>query len=192
LSSFDIVPNERLRPFIFYQQLSEDENPFFRFKIPLPKDLLTLQNDDYWLSSYEAHKDFKQCLHLVNVFYDSEKKALICLALAFLDKDIVKEQTIKRAQMVASMHFLNLKENCRLFSSRIDPKNNLKPNNFMVTLNIDPKYVGLAIGKSGANIQKARRLPGINSLELDNTTTTFIITGIFIFSFATISIYFIF
>lgn len=50
-------------------------------------------------------------------------------------------------------------------------------NEYTLQLPIKKKYIGLAIGKQGANIQKARKMEGIHSLELDEQTSVFTIIG---------------
>ena len=48
---------------------------------------------------------------------------------------------------------------------------------FEVRFHVPQDLVGLAIGKSGNNINSAREVPGIQSIDIDDYTSTFIIRG---------------
>lgn len=206
LSGFDVVSKNCVRPQSSYIQLDEDNNPFFKFELPLSHDLLSfIRNDFMWLSSYDLHKDFKKCIpQLISVFPDPEKKSLTCIAFFpnnNFDSTFDKQQVVKRSSMLSSMHFNSLKESFALASVVGNFKKSVvvieKPNEFTLNLPVKKKYVGLSIGKQGINIQKgncmicinvlltyllyllssARHMEGILSLELDDDTSMFSIKG---------------
>ena len=71
--------------------------------------------------------------------------------------------------MLASMHFNKLRDYYLLSSHRATKSQSVDTaKEFILQFEIDPVYIGLAIGKGGANIQKARKLPGIISVEIKN------------------------
>lgn len=182
-SKFEIVSKERLRPLHAQQQLSKDNNPFFQFDLQLSQNLLKFFSKDFqWLSTYDLHKDFKKRLQIINMTFDKERKLFSCLAFSLINCSTEKEQIIKRSQMLASMHFSSLQENYLLSASMNSIKEQEttnKPEEFIMSISVLKQYVGLAIGKSGANIQKARHLSGIYSLDLHEPSSSFIIRGIF-------------
>lgn len=181
--NLDIVSKERLRPLGSYHQLTEENNPFYRFALPLSQELTQFFHANIqWLANYDLHKDFKKYSQLISVHFACEKKSLICLAFASCNQKFIQDQTIKRSQLLFSMHISKLKD-CFLFSARKGgiPGNAgapiPKPNEYVIRLHVPKPYIGLAIGKQGVNIQKARKSPGIHSLDLDDENSTFIIRG---------------
>lgn len=185
LSKLDFVSKDCLRPQNSYYQLSEANNPFYRFDLLLSKDFLHfIRNNFKWLANYELHKDFKKYIpQLISVFPDPEKKSLTCIAFFSNENLIFKEQVVKRANMLSSMHFNRLRDSfafaCQMGTiTPSEPIVSEKPKDFRIRLHVDKKYVALSIGKKGANIQAARRLEGITSLELDDATSVFYIRGV--------------
>lgn len=183
LGGFEFVSKNSVRPLCSYIRLSEDNNPFYRFDLPLSKDLMSfIQNDFKWLACYDLHKDFKKCIpQIISVLSDPEKKSLTCIAFQDTNDDYDKQQVIKRSTMLSSMHFNSLKDsythssvvgNIKKRSAIIE-----KPSEYFLSLAVKKKFVGMSIGKQGANIQKARSMEGIISLELDDESSVFQIRG---------------
>jgi len=42
---------------------------------------------------------------------------------------------------------------------------------------VDSDLVGLAIGKDGNNVNEARKVPGVQSIEFDDNSSHFIVQG---------------
>ena len=70
-----------------------------------------------------------------------------------------------------------LKFLCRLFFFLITSQTAKKQMGVVDMLTLPDHLMGLAIGAQGANIQQARRLAGIISIEVDEENCTFHICG---------------
>ncbi|CAF3467727.1 unnamed protein product [Rotaria sp. Silwood1] len=163
----EIVPSDKVR--------CPNTNPpitsstFKRIELPVGKDLQEL------CSNPANHKDFKRTTGAAIVRYDKQKDSLVVIS----DNDA----TIRRAQILSDMHFRNLRSKAKLVQEtekvykqleRIMVNQTAK---YFEKFTVNNELMGLAIGAHGSNILKAREVPGITAIEVEDETCTIKVFG---------------
>ncbi|CAF0793531.1 unnamed protein product [Adineta steineri] len=163
----DIVSSDKIR--------CPNTNPpittasFKRIELSVGKDIREV------CSNPANHKDFKRTTGAAVVRYDEQKESLIVIS----DNDA----TLRRAQILSEMHFRNLRSKAKLVQETEKVSKQLE----LMKVNQTEKYfekftlkndlMGLAIGTHGSNISKAREVPGITGIEVEDDTCTFKVFG---------------
>ncbi|XP_020620229.1 synaptic functional regulator FMR1-like isoform X2 [Orbicella faveolata] len=161
----EIVPRERIRPASHNGPISR--NMYHKVMIDVPQDLRQLCKDE------GTHREFKKQCGASCVYYNDELAVLVVLSRS--------ERPVKCAAMLSEIHFRSLRTKMLLQSWTDETARQLetakKQMGVVDMLTLPDHLMGLAIGAQGANIQQARRLAGIISIEVDEENCTFHICG---------------
>ncbi|XP_068232626.1 RNA-binding protein FXR1 isoform X1 [Palaemon carinicauda] len=163
----NIFPSEKVRPRNTSPPITS--KTFTKFEIEVPEDIR-----DYARMEC-VHKPFKKACGASSCVYNPETHSLTLLSR--------NDQCPKLANMLADMHFRNLKQKVVLLYRTEEAAKQLESTRLQTTagyveeFSVREDLMGLAIGAHGANIQQARKIEGVTNIELEENTCVFKIYG---------------
>jgi fragile X mental retardation protein len=148
---------------------------FHRLSIAVPTDLHAICRDE------ANHREFKQKCGASQVQFSPEYSALIVLS-----RD---ESILKKAALLGDFHMRSLRQKMMLLqlteesarklesTRQQPPRSSSSLAGHRADFSVPRDLMGLAIGAQGSNIQRARQLPGVHSIDITEETATFTIVG---------------
>ncbi|RNA09091.1 fragile X mental retardation syndrome-related 1 isoform X2 [Brachionus plicatilis] len=167
-SQTEIFPSDKIR--IPNRNGPLKENFLHKTEFKVPDDLQELYKTE------DPSKDFRKACNALSVHYDPENHSLSVIS--------DQESGIKRAVILSEIHFKALRQKSMLLRRTHEIAQQIERNRqqqlnakYSEEFCVAKELMGLAIGSHGSNIQEARKIRGITSIEIDENTSKFKICG---------------